>query len=78
MNMFELNKMLGAVLGAALLVMVVNEIGNALVHPIVPAKAAIAIGDGEDEASEEKSADASKEKAGGQTANGWGCRRSSR
>ncbi len=57
MNMFEFNKMLGAVLGAALLAMVVNEIGNALVHPLAPAKAAIMIGDGEEEAKEEASAD---------------------
>ncbi|MDA1097744.1 MAG: c-type cytochrome [Proteobacteria bacterium] len=64
MNMYEFNKMLGAVLGSALLVMVVNEIGNALVHPITPAKAAIAIGDGEADAKAEKSADTVKENAG--------------
>jgi len=65
MNMYEFNKLLGAVLGAALLVMVVNEIGNALVHPITPTKAAIAIGDGEADAKEEKSADAAKEETSG-------------
>jgi cytochrome c len=65
MNMFEFNKMLGAVLGAALLAMVVNEIGNALVHPLAPAKAAIMIGDGEAEAKEEASADAAAKEADG-------------
>jgi cytochrome c len=65
MNMYEFNKLLGAVLGAALLVMVVNEIGNALVHPVTPAKAAIAIGDGEADAKEDSSADAAKEEASG-------------
>ncbi len=63
MNMYEFNKMLGAVLGAALLAMVVNEIGNALVHPTTLAKAAIAIGDGETDAKEESSAEAAKEEA---------------
>ena len=64
MNMYELNKILGAVLGAALLVMVVNEIGNALVHPVIPERIAIAVGDGEPEAKEEKSAEMAKESAG--------------
>jgi cytochrome c len=43
MTMYDLNKILGAVLGSALLLMVVNEVANFLVHPIIPAKAAIAI-----------------------------------
>ena len=65
MNMFEINKMLGAVLGSGLLLMVVNLIGDALVHPVIPAKAAIAIGDGEADAREEKSAEAAKGAAKG-------------
>ncbi|MDE0941783.1 MAG: cytochrome c family protein [Alphaproteobacteria bacterium] len=54
MNMFELNKILGAVLGAALLVMVINEISNAAVNPKHLDKVAIEIGDGEAEAVAEK------------------------
>ena len=67
MNMYELNKLLGAVLGAALLIMVVNEIGNFLVHPVMPAKAAIAIEGMEEEAKEEKagSMEGAKEEAMG-------------
>lgn len=33
MDTFELNKLAGAVLGSALFLMVINEIGNILVHP---------------------------------------------
>ncbi len=43
MTMFDFNKILGAVLGSALLLMVLNEIANFLVHPVAPAQAAIAI-----------------------------------
>ncbi len=34
MDSFELNKIAGAILGAGLLLMVINEIGNILVHPV--------------------------------------------
>lgn len=34
MDSFELNKIAGAILGAGLLIMVINEIGNILVHPV--------------------------------------------
>ena len=43
MDTFELNKYAGAVLGSLLLLYVVNEIGNVLVHPSGPAATAIAI-----------------------------------
>ena len=65
MNMYEFNKFLGAILGSALLPMVVNIIGDALVHPTIPAKAAIAIGDGaEEDAKEEAKAEDAKEDTG--------------
>lgn len=54
MNMYEFNKFLGAILGSALLLMVVNEVGNALVSPTIPAKAAIMIGEGEEEEEKEE------------------------
>jgi len=43
MDLYELNKIAGAIFGAALLLMVINEIGNILVHPTQPEKTAIAI-----------------------------------
>ena len=43
MTMYHLNKIFGAILGSALLLMVVNEVANFLVHPVIPAQAAIAI-----------------------------------
>jgi cytochrome c len=43
MDTFELNKIAGAFLGSLLLLMVINEIGNLLVHPTHPEKPAIAI-----------------------------------
>lgn len=43
MDTFELNKIAGAVLGAALLMMVISEIGNFLVHPEQLDKAVIEI-----------------------------------
>ena len=63
MNMYEFNKLLGAILGSALLLMVVNIIGDALVNPTIPAKAAIAIGD-EEEEQEEAKEEAKDEDAG--------------
>lgn len=53
MNAFEVNKLLGAVLGSVLLLMIVNEIGNFLVHPTMLAKPAFVI---ETEEAEEKPA----------------------
>ncbi|OUR75262.1 hypothetical protein A9Q83_17660 [Alphaproteobacteria bacterium 46_93_T64] len=46
MNNFELNKIAGAVLAGALLVVAVNEIANIAVHPTAPEKAAYAIDTG--------------------------------
>ena len=43
MDTYELNKIAGAVLGAGLFLMVINEIGNILVHPTVPENPAITI-----------------------------------
>jgi cytochrome c len=43
MTMFEINKILGAVLGSVLLLMVINEIANFMVHSTIPARIAIAI-----------------------------------
>ncbi len=43
MDLFEVNKFIGAALGAALLVMLISEVGNFVVHSSVPAKAAIAV-----------------------------------
>lgn len=43
MDSFELNKIAGAVLGAGLLLMLINEVGNALVHPTAPEKNVIGI-----------------------------------
>lgn len=43
MTMYDLNKILGAILGSALMLMVVNEIANFLVHPIIRAQISIAI-----------------------------------
>ncbi|MBT3331512.1 MAG: c-type cytochrome [Rhodospirillaceae bacterium] len=63
MKMYELNKILGAILGSALLVMVVDEVSKAAVHPTIPAKVAIEIGDGEEAATDEK-ADAKEEATG--------------
>ena len=42
-TMYELSKLFGAVVGAVLLLVVINEISKLLVHPTVPAKIAIAI-----------------------------------
>lgn len=53
MNMFEVNKIVGAVLGSILLLLLVNEIGNFLVHPAVPEKPSFII---ETEAAEEQPA----------------------
>ena len=63
MTLYDLNKILGAVLGAALLLMVVNEVAKILVNPVMPAKAAIAIEGVEEDAKEE--ATAAKEDEGG-------------
>ena len=57
MTMFDLNKILGAVLGSALLLMVVNEVANFVVHPVIPAQAAIAI-EGVEEKAASQTADA--------------------
>jgi cytochrome c len=43
MDLYELNKIAGAVLGSALLIMIINEIGNVLVHPTIPDKPSIVI-----------------------------------
>ncbi len=43
MDFFEVNKFLGAALGAALLVMLISEVGNFVVHSSVPEKAVIAV-----------------------------------
>jgi len=43
MDSFELNKIAGAVLGSALLLMLINEVGNLLVHPHRLTTTAIAI-----------------------------------
>ncbi len=43
MDLFEANKFLGALLGAGLLVMLINEVGNFVVHSSVPAEKAIAV-----------------------------------
>ncbi len=40
MNSFEWNKIIGALLGSLLLVLAINQIGNALVAPVVPEKTA--------------------------------------
>lgn len=53
MNAFEVNKIVGAVLGSVLLLMIINEIGNFLVHPTIPAKPSFVI---ETEGEEEKAA----------------------
>ena len=49
-TMNELTKLFGAVVGAALLLVVINEISKFLVHPTAPAKIAIAIEGVEEEA----------------------------
>lgn len=43
MDTFEINKILGAILGAALLLIVINEIGNILVHPTELEKSVLGI-----------------------------------
>ena len=62
MNMYEFNKFLGAILGSALLLMVVNVSGDALINPTIPAKAAIAIGEADEE---EDAKEEEKEEAAG-------------
>ncbi len=52
MNFFELNKFMGAVLASALLLMVINEAGNILVHPTHLEKSVLAIDTGSDSAAE--------------------------
>ncbi len=42
MDLYELNKIAGAILAAALMVMFINEIGNLLVKPSVPEKSLFA------------------------------------
>ena len=64
MTMYDVNKFLGAILGAALLLMVVNEISNFLFNPVIPAKIAIEIEGAEEEEAKEETADA-KEEGGG-------------
>ncbi len=49
-TMYELTKLFGAVVGAVLLLVVINEISKILVHPTAPAKTAIAIEGVEEEA----------------------------
>ena len=49
-TMYELTKLFGAVVGAVLLLVVINEISKVLVHPTAPAKIAIAIEGVEEEA----------------------------
>jgi cytochrome c len=46
MNTYELNKIAGAVLGSVLLLMVINEIGNMLVHPQLLEKSVLDIDTG--------------------------------
>ena len=53
MNAFEVNKLVGAVLGSVLLLLLINEVGNFLVHPTIPAKPSFVI---ETEGAEEKAA----------------------
>jgi cytochrome c len=48
MDSFELNKVAGAVLGSVLLLLVVNEIGNFLVHPTHLEKSVLAIDTGDE------------------------------
>ncbi|MDP6564849.1 MAG: cytochrome c family protein [Alphaproteobacteria bacterium] len=60
MNLYELNKIVGAVLGSLLLLMVLNEIGNAMVQPTLLDKPAIAIGEEEDEAEKEEAKEEEK------------------
>lgn len=43
MDSFELNKMAGATLGAFLVLLLINEFGNLLVHPTAPAKSVAGI-----------------------------------
>jgi len=62
MNTFELNKIAGAFLGSLLLLMLVNEIGNLLVHPRQPETTAIAIAMPEGSATAAASAAAEPEK----------------
>jgi cytochrome c len=63
MNMFEVNKIAGAVLGTVLMIMIINEIGNFLVHPTIPAKPSIVIEveGGDDMATPAKSEEAAPE-----------------
>jgi len=49
-TMYELTKLFGAVVGAVLLLVVINEISKVLVHPTAPTKTAIAIEGVEEEA----------------------------
>ena len=45
MDSFEFNKIAGALLGAALLLMIIGKVSDALVHPHMPEKAHIAVTD---------------------------------
>ena len=46
MNTLELNKIAFGVLGAGLLLMLINEVGNAVVHPEMLEKSVLAIDTG--------------------------------
>ncbi|MEH6476326.1 MAG: cytochrome c family protein [Sneathiella sp.] len=61
MNNFELNKIAGAVLAGALLVVAINEIANIAVSPTIPEKAAYAIDTGTEAVSTEAVATAATE-----------------
>ena len=43
MKMFEVNKIAGALLGSVLLLLMVNEIGNFVVNPVIPEKPSFVI-----------------------------------
>ena len=64
MNAYELNKWAGAILGSALVLFLINEIGNFLVHPTAPEKAVIAIELPESEAASKTAADTDTADAG--------------
>ena len=50
MDTFELNKIAGAILGAILFILVTNQIGDLLVHPVIPEKSVLNIDTGASEA----------------------------
>lgn len=61
MDTFELNKIAGAVLGSALFLMVINEVGNILVHPQMLEKNVIGIEAAEEEGAQTAAAEPAEE-----------------